>query len=111
MMKRKIPVYLCFLLLVCLWCCIYTSFIGEPADGLQMNIEITESEDMLSVTFSHKHPEARLTGVQQQRDGMTLYITARKVAPPFASQQVQLSIPKEAQKEIWLGGKLIWESK
>ncbi len=110
-MKQKIFVFLCLLLFFCLCCCLYTSCIGEAADGIQLETAIDVTENFLFLTITPKDPNTRLTALRQDRDGMALYIRVRKVAPPFAPKQIQLQIPRQAQEEIWLGGRLIWESK
>ncbi len=109
-MKRGILLTLCLLLSFSLCACLYSTFIGEPVDCAQLNFQIQDLGDDLFLTFSHKEPSAYLTTIQQEMEGNALHIRVRKVDHTFGTQQAQLSIPKQRQDEIWIGGRLVWKN-
>ena len=109
--KKVLAAVVCTVLVIVLGCAAKLFVIGEPADGAGMawSCETTKTELHLNV---HATESAMAYGRWQvaQKDGV---VTIRgwkfPVSLLYRSGDYQTAIPLDGVREVWLGGKLIWQ--
>ncbi len=86
--------------------------IGEPVDGAQVYCTAEEADGILTLTVSTPESGVAFRGWKVRRDGGTVSVSLGKVqVSPFYSSGVEkLDIELEDAKEVYFGGKLVWEA-
>lgn len=85
--------------------------IGEPIDGTQLHVTVSEDGQRLELRVeSNRDSAMSFRGWRFKQDGGTLSISARKVqvSALFPDGTFQTTIDLEGVSEIYLGGKKIW---
>ena len=115
-MKKKIGIGIAILgiIILCILCILLKLFvIGEPIDGNQLAYNITQNNSTLELQVSAKEPAVALKGWKFKQEGNSLFISAKKVPVSFlfSNGQYQTSINIDGIENVYLGGRMIWNSK
>ncbi len=107
-MKKK---YILFLLLMVMTVLGTHFLIGEPVDHIQLQGQITEEGNTLSVWIAPLEENMALRGWKLRQEGENLYITVRKVpvSPLFRNNSIEKKLDITHIRTVYLGGGIIWE--